>query len=183
MKTYSMLYAFPAEDGIMIRHVVFFLKISFIRSATERAYNLLPYNECTEKKRGAKTAPLGSRFEKMVPFWKGELFFSLTIITEKKKGAKILNMNTKEKKRLRPLKWHQNSSTKGAELRTSKQFPKGSYFSSLFFLSVMLLQSFIMNFHQNISVTSTEVDVANWIQQMESKFKFKNILQLASEDW
>ncbi len=32
---------------------------------------------------------------------------------------------------------HQNSSTRGAELRTSKQLPKGSYFGSLFFLSVV----------------------------------------------
>ncbi len=32
-------------------------------------------------------------------------------------------------------KWHQNSSTRGDELRTSKQLPRGSYFGSLFFLS------------------------------------------------
>ncbi len=35
----------------------------------------------------------------------------------------------------------------------------------------------------NIPVTSTKVDVANWLQQAESKFKFQSILQRASEDW
>ncbi len=47
--------------------------------------------------------------------------------------APFLNMDAKEKKRLRPLKWHQNSSPRGAELRTSKKLPKGSSFGSLFF--------------------------------------------------
>ncbi len=87
--------------------------------------------------------PLWSYFGAMIikeknssPFQKGTIYQNGSLST---KGtilvpplAPFLNMNTKKKKQLRPLKWHQNSSTRGAELRTSKQLPKGSYFGSLF---------------------------------------------------
>ena len=32
-------------------------------------------------------------------------------------------------------------------------------------------------FGLSVPVTSTKVDVANWLQQVESKFKFQSILQ------
>ncbi len=35
----------------------------------------------------------------------------------------------------------------------------------------------------NIPGTSTKVDVANWRQQVQSKFQFQSILQIANEDW